>query len=113
VESPRGGLEAKARISGIRDGVIFAPIHYGYWDQPGGAEPDRHARAANELTITDWDPVSKQPVFKIAAVRVKKFADGDGTPAPAPTTTASEPVHQGIPTTSGSEGVREKLEGEE
>ncbi len=113
VESPRGGLEAKARISGIRDGVIFAPIHYGYWDQPGGAEPDRHARAANELTLTDWDPVSKQPIFKIAAVRIKKFADSDGTPAPAPTTTASEPLTQGIPTNSGSDGVREKLEGEE
>jgi hypothetical protein len=29
------------------------------------------ARAANELTLTSWDPVSKQPVFKVAAVRVE------------------------------------------
>ena len=28
----------------------------------------------------------------IAAVRVEKLADGDGTPAPAPNVTASEPV---------------------
>jgi hypothetical protein len=42
------------------------PFHYGYWD-----EPDR-ARAANELTIYEWDPVSKQPHFKYAAVQVRK-----------------------------------------
>ena len=30
------------------------------------------ARAANELTLTEWDPVSKQPHFKYAAVRVAK-----------------------------------------
>ena len=29
-------------------------------------------RAANELTITSWDPVSKQPLFKVAAARVRK-----------------------------------------
>jgi ferredoxin-nitrate reductase len=29
------------------------------------------ARAANELTITVWDPVSKQPMFKLAAVRAR------------------------------------------
>jgi ferredoxin-nitrate reductase len=27
VETPRGSLEAKARISGIREGVVFAPFH--------------------------------------------------------------------------------------
>jgi anaerobic selenocysteine-containing dehydrogenase len=92
VESPRGHLEARARVSGIREGVVFAPFHYGYWDEPDGAEPNGRPRAANELTITAWDPVSKQPLFKVAAVRVAKLADGDGTPAPAPTTTAYEPV---------------------
>jgi hypothetical protein len=29
-------------------------------------------RAANELTITAWDPVSKQPTFKSGAVRVRR-----------------------------------------
>jgi anaerobic selenocysteine-containing dehydrogenase len=71
VTSPRGRVVAPARIGGVRDGVVFVPFHYGYWD----ADPDRasdHARAANELTITEWDPVSKQPIFKTAAVRVEK-----------------------------------------
>jgi hypothetical protein len=48
--------------------VVFAPFHYGYWDTSDG----EHLRAANELTITAWDPVSKQPLFKVAAVRVVK-----------------------------------------
>jgi anaerobic selenocysteine-containing dehydrogenase len=70
VESPRGGLEAKARITGIRAGVVFAPFHYGYFDETAKDSPDGHPRAANELTITEWDPVSKQPLFKAGAVRV-------------------------------------------
>jgi predicted molibdopterin-dependent oxidoreductase YjgC len=92
VESPRGRLEAKARISGIKEGVIFAPFHYGYFDSDS---PDAHPRAANELTITEWDPASKQPLYKIGAVRVTKISDSGGTPAPAPTTTASEPSSDG------------------
>jgi hypothetical protein len=28
--------------------------------------------------------VSKQPIFKVAAVRVTKLRAGDGTPSPAP-----------------------------
>jgi ferredoxin-nitrate reductase len=89
VESPRGQLRARARVSGIREGVVFAPFHYGYWDEPEVSEPNGNPRAANELTISDWDPVSKQPLFKIAAVRVEKVADGDGSAAPAPEVTAS------------------------
>ena len=65
LESPRGALEARARTSAVREGVVFVPFHYGYWDRPGDAPPC----AANELTITAWDPVSKQPIFKVAAVR--------------------------------------------
>ena len=56
LEPPRGRLEAKARISGIKEGVVFAPFHYGYFDSDG---PDGHPRAANELTMTEWDPASK------------------------------------------------------
>jgi ferredoxin-nitrate reductase len=89
VESPRGWIEAPARISGIREGAVFAPLHYGYWDRETG--PDDGPTAANELTITAWDPVSKQPIFKAAAVRLTKIATGGG-PAPAPTITASAPV---------------------
>jgi predicted molibdopterin-dependent oxidoreductase YjgC len=90
VESPRGKLEAKVRISGIKEGVVFAPFHYGYFD-----EPDGQPRAANELTITEWDPASKQPLYKVGAVKVTKIADAGGTPAPAPTNTASAPASDG------------------
>jgi ferredoxin-nitrate reductase len=97
VESPRGRLEAKARISSIKEGVVFAPFHYGYFDAPDG-----HPRAANELTITEWDPASKQPLYKVGAVKVTKIADAGGTPAPAPTNTASAPASDGqLPETAG------------
>lgn len=48
VSSPRGSVRARVRISGIREGVLFVPFHYGYWDTP--AEQNDHHRAANELT---------------------------------------------------------------
>jgi predicted molibdopterin-dependent oxidoreductase YjgC len=115
VESPRGRLEARARISGIREGVVFAPFHYGYFDQEGGAAPDGHPRAANELTITEWDPASKQPLFKIGAVRLSRVADAGEAYAPAPTTTASSPVSDGtVPATVGGKDaeVVETLEKE-
>jgi ferredoxin-nitrate reductase len=88
VSSPRGSIRAPARVSGIRDGVVFVPFHYGYWDRP---DADGHERAANELTMTDWDPASKQPLYKSGAVGVRKVADGSG-PAPAPANTASAPA---------------------
>jgi ferredoxin-nitrate reductase len=73
VVSPRGELAAPARINGIRPGVVFVPFHYGYWDTAGGVSPDGAAgRAANEMTITAWDPASKQPQFKLAAVRIER-----------------------------------------
>ena len=74
VESARGSVEAPVRITRIRPGSVFVPFHYGYWDEgvpgPNGSGP----RAANEMTITAWDPVSKQPLFKLAAVRVSAVA---------------------------------------
>jgi anaerobic selenocysteine-containing dehydrogenase len=91
VESERGAVEAPARISRIREGAVFVPFHYGYWDEPEGFEPNGRPRAANELTMTIWDPVSKQPLFKAGAVRLVKVAAGEA-PAPAPTMTASEPA---------------------
>ena len=85
VESVRGSIEVAARVSRIRGGTVFVPFHYGDGDGRG------RRRAANELTITAWDPVSKQPAFKNGAVRVTRLAGGDG-PAPAPDTTASARV---------------------
>ncbi len=98
VESARGRLVAQARLAGIRSGVVFTPFHYGYWDEGGdggdgaGTGPGRRPTAANELTITAWDPVSKQPTLKVAAVRVAKEADGRGRPSAAPSNTASAPA---------------------
>jgi predicted molibdopterin-dependent oxidoreductase YjgC len=78
VTSRRGQVEAPARVGGIEPGHLFIPFHFGYWDNPG------RARAANEMTLFDWDPLSKQPQFKHSAVRVEKVA--------APTTKQPERV---------------------
>ncbi|WP_090003750.1 molybdopterin oxidoreductase family protein [Lentzea albidocapillata] len=59
VESERGFVEVPVRIGRCRDGVVFLPFHYGF-------------QAANELTPTEWDPVSKQPLFKISTVRIRR-----------------------------------------
>ena len=76
-------VRARAQLGAIARGHVFIPFHYGYWDHEGG-----HDRAANELTLTGWDPVSKQPYFKYAAVQVQKadspsltaaITDGAGT----------------------------------
>ncbi len=101
ISTPRGSVAARLRISGIRPGVLFLPFHYGYWDTPAGHEPDGDGRAANELTITDWDPASKQPLFKAGAARIERIEEGDGVAATAPTTTGSRPVRTGIADTAG------------
>ncbi|MFC4003315.1 molybdopterin oxidoreductase family protein [Prauserella oleivorans] len=76
IETERGVVRARARIGGVRDGVVFLPFHYGYWDtgDPADGSGDR---AANELTRTEWDPASKQPLFKTAAARLRRLG-GDG-----------------------------------
>ncbi len=58
--------------------------------------------------------MSKQPIFKVTAVRLTKIADGGGVPAPAPTTTGSMPVEPGVPTTVGDAAGQadERLVGE-
>ncbi|CAM3843553.1 molybdopterin oxidoreductase family protein [Kibdelosporangium persicum] len=99
VRTPRGQVHARARICGIRERVLFLPFHYGYWDTEDPAGRDGH-RAANELTLTDWDPASKQPLFKTAAAAVTRLTAGDG-PSPAPTTTASAPIGTDVPDTQG------------
>jgi ferredoxin-nitrate reductase len=78
VESERGSVEGPARITDIRPGSVFVPFHYGYWDEGAAAPNGATPRAANEMTITAWDPVSKQPLFKVAAVRVSRVAAPEG-----------------------------------
>ncbi len=109
IRSPRGRVRARVRVTALRDGVAFLPFHYGTWDADG----DEHDRAANELTITAWDPVSKQPLFKGGAVEVTRLSDGDGRPAPAPTTGASRPLDAAVtPTRGGASAlVHEELSG--
>lgn len=102
VSTPRGEVSARLRISGIRPGVLFLPFHYGYWDTEEGDRPGGSGRAANELTLTDWDPASKQPIFKTAAAAATRVEASAGRSAPAPTTTASRPVSPGgVPPTTG------------
>jgi anaerobic selenocysteine-containing dehydrogenase len=75
VTTPRGRVEAPLRVTGVRRGVVFLPFHYGYWDTEGGHQQvDGHGRAANELTLTAWDPASKQPLYKTAAAKVERIA---------------------------------------
>lgn len=105
VTSPRGSLGARVRVTDIRPGLLFVPFHYGYWDTPGGHEPGgaTHGRAANETTVTDWDPASKQPVFKTCVAAIALVEKSPGRPSAAPTTGASAParVESGVPATEG------------
>jgi anaerobic selenocysteine-containing dehydrogenase len=71
ITSRRGVMQAPVRLRDIRRGSVFVPFHYGYWEI-GGGPGEGPPRAANELTRSVWDPVSKQPLFKVSAVRVQK-----------------------------------------
>lgn len=101
VESPRGAIEVQARVGSVMPGAVFAPFHYGTWDLVG-VTADGLSGQANELTMTVWDPVSKQPYFKTAACRVVKVRDGD-SPSKAPTAAASAPAATDVPKTQGGE----------
>jgi formate dehydrogenase alpha subunit len=64
LRSRRGSIEAKAVISPkASEGTVFVPFHY------AGA-------AANELTNTALDPISKIPEFKVCAVKLEKITGG-------------------------------------
>ena len=67
VRSRSGFMEGPVRVGGIAPGLVFIPFHYGNWDKPGVL------RAANELTKTSWDAISKQPHFKYAAIAIEKI----------------------------------------
>jgi anaerobic selenocysteine-containing dehydrogenase len=109
VSSPRGSLRGRLRVTGLRRGTLFVPFHYGYWDTPAGCGPDATTpgRAANEATVTDWDPASKQPLFKTAVAALTLVEKAGGKLSPAPTTTASEPgPGSGVPATEGGPDAR-------
>ncbi|MFH9685159.1 molybdopterin oxidoreductase family protein [Streptomyces sp. NPDC017413] len=104
VAGPRGAIRARVRVTAIRRGLLFVPFHYGYWDTVAGSGPDSTTagRAANEATVTDWDPVSKQPLFKTATAAVRLLEKSTGQQAPAPTNTASAPARRdGVRATRG------------
>jgi ferredoxin-nitrate reductase len=66
--SRRGKLVAQARVTAeITSGTCFVPFH---WGRSMG-----FYKCANNLTLDAFDPVSKEPELKAAAVRVKKLAD--------------------------------------
>ena len=66
ITSRRGEVIAPARIStDIRRGLLFLPMHWGEMTAKGGR--------ANSLTQSAVDPVSKQPEFKHAAIRIESF----------------------------------------
>ncbi|BDD63130.1 hypothetical protein MPDQ_002356 [Monascus purpureus] len=68
VRSRRGVVEMPVSIGDIMPGQAFIPFHFGYFDSTDG-----RARAANELTVDQWDPVSKQPTLKGGTVRIEKL----------------------------------------
>ncbi|SNS50179.1 Molybdopterin oxidoreductase Fe4S4 domain-containing protein [Noviherbaspirillum humi] len=91
ITSRRGRVEARARIGDIPPGEVFMPFHYGYWDSPG------HARAANEITLYEWDPVSKQPHYKYAAVKVERIdAPSVAQPQEVSLNPLGEPARSGL-----------------
>ena len=67
VSSRRGAVQVRARLGDIEPGCVFLPFHFGKTDR------ENESQAANELTITAWDPVSKQPHFKFGAVKIRKI----------------------------------------
>ena len=60
VESRRGSLTLKAQVvTTIRPDTVFIPYHWA------------GRKAANQLTISAQDPVSKIPEYKVCAVRIR------------------------------------------
>ena len=68
VVSRRGKAMVQVRVTAeIRPGTCFMPFH---WGRQFG-----YYKAANNLTVTARDPVSRQPELKACAVRVTRVAD--------------------------------------
>jgi len=63
IVSRRGAIVAPAKVGDVVcAGVVFIPFHYGELGEE---------HAVNTLMPQTWDPVSKQPIQKIAAVRLE------------------------------------------
>ena len=71
VKSARGEIQIRASIEDIEPGCVFIPFHFGSFDQKGGRN-----QVVNDLTISGWDPISKQPFFKSGAVSLRKSSEG-------------------------------------
>ncbi len=68
ISSRRGKAIAQARVSEtIREGTCFLPFH---WGRQWG-----FYKAANNLTLSARDPLSKQPELKACAVRLRSLAE--------------------------------------
>jgi ferredoxin-nitrate reductase len=68
ITSRRGKAVAQARVSEtIRQGTCFLPFH---WGRQWG-----FYKAANNLTLSARDPLSKQPELKACAVRLRSLAE--------------------------------------
>jgi len=66
--SRRGKVMTQARVTEeIAQGTCFLPFHWG--------RDEGFFKAANNLTISARDPVSRQPELKACAVRVRKVTD--------------------------------------
>ena len=69
VVSRRAAVEAPARVGqNVPRRTVFIPFHYGELEK---------SEAANNLMPRAWDPVSKQPIQKSAAVRVERVRGRD------------------------------------
>jgi len=86
VRSRRGHVVAPVRLGGVEPGLVFIPFHYG----DDGTDDD--PSAANRLTLTGWDPVSKQPHFKYAAVAIKALGKRRESSKRAPVEEERRPV---------------------
>ena len=68
ITSRRGKVMVQCRVTEeIKQGTCFLPFHWG--------REDGFFKAANNLTISARDPVSRQPELKACAVRVRKIVD--------------------------------------
>jgi len=60
ITSRRGSIVLEAKVVDVpREGLVFVPMHY----------PDK---MINNLTNDAFDPLSKQPEYKICAVKIEK-----------------------------------------
>lgn len=72
VVSRRGWIAVRAVVKDtVGPGQVFVPFHFGDLD-PG---EDHLKQAANHLTLGQVDPVSRQPMFKVAACRIEKVEE--------------------------------------